>query len=126
MVVKPFAYFADGCGEQVGLQVLGVVCQFFGGGRRLYPKVLGVVYCSCGESSSTTVAEGAVDFSAEDVVSTFKSSELSIVPVVNQVSTTVVEGMVLLDRLGLSQCLLVGKPVVSHLHHAENESNHTS
>lgn len=64
--------------------------------------------------------------SSEDGVSTLKSLELSIVPVVNQVSTTVAEGRVLLDRLGLSQCLLFGKPVVSHLHHAENESNHMS
>jgi len=36
------------------------------------------------------------------------------------------KGRVLLDRLGLNQCLLVGKPVISHLHHAENESDRTS
>ena len=75
---------------------------------------------------STAVAEVAAAFSAEDGVSTLKSLELSIVPVVNQVSTAVAKGRVLLNRLGLNQCLLVGKPVVSHLHHAENESNHTS
>ena len=75
---------------------------------------------------STTVAEGADDFSAEDGVSTLKSLELSIVPGVNQVSTAVAKGRVLLNRLGLNQCLLVGKPVISHFHHAENESNHMS